>query len=104
MEPKQLEEKIGKEIILDWYDGPVLSVAGVICKYPDEPEKYRFVQVRARGQAFDDDEEIELPDHADVVFRFNRGELVQMLNLIDGKGVKDCFNKDHTIDSTMEGK
>lgn len=95
-------EEIGEEIVLDWYDGPILSIAPVVGGYSDEVISYRMVQVRALGQAFNGDEEIELPDRADVLMRFDREDLVRMLALLDGESVKDTFGKEYKMSAVVQ--
>lgn len=66
----------GLWIALDWYDGPIIEIARIT--YEDEPKT--LVEVRSFGW--------QDPDETGKIrVRFDRDELVKMLDLLDGKPV-----------------
>lgn len=86
-------ETIGAYTILDWYDGPLLEIAPV-----DISDGTRLVQVKTLCTVH----EVETPPSpklrgtvigdepwAFAVVRFTRGDLVKMLDLLDGQIVED---------------
>lgn len=92
---KPLNETVGDYIVLDWYDGPLLEIARV-----DFSDGDRLIQVcslcTARPEETAPTERLRGTVHGDypwtrATVRLTREHLQAMLDLMDGKPVKDFF-------------
>lgn len=88
--PSNKGRSYGDWICLDWYDGPLEEVALVTF---DDGNK--LVEIRTQGGWVGEDyREVGFGEKLHVNhMRFNRETLVAMLDLIDGKPVKDFHDE-----------
>lgn len=93
-------EAVGDYIALDWYDGPLLEIARV-----DFPDGDRMVQVCSLCMVLADEAPPTERLRATVsgtepwtrtTIRLTRKDLLNMLDLIDGKPVKGFFDEART--------
>jgi hypothetical protein len=74
-------------ISIDWYDGPLLEIAGIEAS---DPSTERLVQVRSLFIKVEGDAPWQY-----VTLRFYRENLQKMLDLLDGKPVEDSHDRVH---------
>lgn len=83
---------VGPSIALEWYDGPLLEIAKV-----DFPDGKHLVEIDTCLYALKtpDNSPVQspIPREQRAVIRLSRGELQAMLDLLDGKPVKDFHDK-----------
>lgn len=77
-------ETLGKEIALDWYDGPLLTIRVVAFKDGD-----RLIQAETHLAMVGPLCQYNYANVHDVRIRFGRDDLLAMLAALDGKPVKD---------------
>lgn len=80
-----MSETLGSEIVTEWYDGPLRSVRVV-----EFADRDRLVQVETVLATVGEPMTIGHDTNArEVVVRFTRDELVNMIAVIDGKPIAD---------------
>ncbi len=83
-------ETEGPEITTEWYDGPLRSMRLIVCK-----SGTKLVQVDTVLGTVGEPFTIGYDDNVrPVMVRFTRDELQMMMDILDGKIVKDFFDKD----------
>lgn len=82
---KNPDEKLGAEIVTEWYDGPLRSIRAV-----EFADGHRLIQVVTVLATVSESFTIGYDENArDVMIRFDREELLKMLAAIDGKPIED---------------
>jgi hypothetical protein len=89
-EPTNKGRSYGDWICLDWYDGPLSEIALVAF---DDGKK--LVEIKSQGGWIGTDYRVGFNGEKHFVnhMRFDRETLVAMLDLIDGKPVKDFHDE-----------
>ncbi len=82
---------VGDYICLDWYDGPLCEIARV--DFGDDSPPHSLIQIRTLGWVEDGDRTVPIPVRAAVVARLDRETLQSMIDLLDGKPVKDIHDR-----------
>lgn len=94
--PTTAHQKLGPIITTEWYDGPLRTIR--LVEFSDGD---RMIQVDTMMAEVGEPRTIGYDDNVrDVMVRFDREELVAMIDVIDGKTVTDFF--DHEIGETSD--
>jgi hypothetical protein len=85
-----VSSETGDWICLDWYDGPLTEIA--VVTFADGDKR---VQMRTFGGWVGEESRIGANGESFSMshMRFSRDELAAMLDLIDGKAVRDFFDE-----------